>query len=232
MGGRTRTRTHDAVKLTRLEHRPRVDRVRLYVDDEADPRLEIAIDLLLRSGLARGDSVTTARLAALELEDQTYRAREAALSLLSHRARARAELRRRLRRKDFTDDVIDEVLSWLDERNYLDDRAFAEAFVRDRLNLRPRGRLGLIQELRKKGVDDDVAEVAIDGVMESQDVDETALATQAAEAWARKNRSALEKAAASPEGRQKARRRLYGHLARRGFRGEAIGHALAVILHD
>jgi regulatory protein len=220
------------VKISRLEYRPRVDRVRLYVDEEEAPRLEIAIDLLLRSGLATGDPITLARLAALELEDQTYRAREAALSLLAHRARARAELRRRLRRKDFADDVIDETLAWLDERGYIDDRAFAESFVRDRLNLRPRGRLGLIQELRKKGVDDAVAEAAIDQVMDRQDIDETALATTAAEAWARKNGAALEKAAASREGRLKARRRLYGHLARRGFAGEAIGAALSAVLAE
>lgn len=220
------------MKITRIEHRPRVDRVRLYLDDEEDPRLEIAVDLLLRAGLATGDVLTTARLAALEMEDQTYRAREAALSLLAHRARARAELRRRLRRKDFPDDVIDDVLGWLDERGYVDDRAFAESFVRDRLNLRPRGRLGLIHELRKKGVDDAVAEAAIEGVMARQDVDETALATAAAEDWARKNRSALRSAAASREARLRTRRRLYGHLARRGFGGEAIGAAIDSVVPD
>jgi len=220
------------VKLSRLEYRERVDRVRLYVDDEEAPRLEIAIDLLLRSGLATGDTVTTARLAALELDDQGYRAREAALSLLAHRARARAELRRRLRRKDFADEVIDETLAWLDERGYVDDRAFAESFVRDRLNLRPKGRLGLIQELRRKGVDAAVAEAAIDGVMTGCDVDEIALATDTAEAWARRNRAALRKAGGSRDERHKVRRRLYGHLARRGFVGEAIGAALAAVLPD
>lgn len=220
------------MKLTKVEQRPNGERVRLYVDGEDAPRLEIATDLLLRSGLARGDTVTESRLAALQQEDEGYRAREAALSLLAHRARSRMELRRRLHRKEFSEAAIDEVMTWLEERDYVDDAAFAESFVRDRLRLRPRGRLGLAQELRRKGVGDDVAESAIEGVMEAADVDEVSLARQSAEAWARKNRSAVRAAAGSREDRATARRRLYGHLARRGFTGEAVRAAMAAVLDD
>lgn len=222
----------NSMQLTRLEPRANGHRFRLYVDDEETSRVEIAADLLLRSGLARGDDVTEPRLTALAEEDEEYRAREAALSLLSHRARARVELRRRLQRKDFSEPAIDRVMAWLEERNYVDDRAFAEAFVRDRLRLRPRGRLGLIQELRRKGVSGTVAETVIEEVMESENVDERDLARQSADAWARKNRSALRKATASKDGRVGARRRLYGHLARRGFTGEAVRDAISSILDD
>lgn len=220
------------MKLTRIEQRPTGDRVRLYIDHEDTARLEIAADLLLRAGLAAGDDVTDARLTALDEADATYRARDAAVSLLAHRARTRVELRQRLQRKDFSEGVIDDVLAWLEERDYVDDRAFAEAFVRDRLRLRPRGRLGLIRELRRKGVDDAVAEAAIERVMSQESVSETELAVEAAEAWARKNRSGLRKAVRSKEERIKARRRLYGHLARRGFVGDAVRSALAAVLDD
>lgn len=220
------------MKITRIEQRPTGDRVRLYVDDDDSARLEIAADLLLRAGLAAGDEVSDARLADLDEEDATYRARDAALSLLAHRARSREELRRRLERKDFTEPVIDNVLAWLEERDYVDDPAFAEAFIRDRLRLRPRGRLGLLQELRRKGVDNDVAEAAIERVMSQEEVTDSELALRAAESWARKNRSGLRKAARSKEGRLKARRRLYAHLARRGFVGDAVRAALSAILDD
>lgn len=220
------------MKITRIEQRPGGDRVRLYVDDDDTARLEIAADLLLRAGLAAGDVVSSARLAGLEEEDATYRARDAALSLLAHRARTREELRRRLRRKEFSEAVIDDVLAWLEERDYIDDRAFADAHVRDRLRLRPRGRLGLVQELRAKGVADAVAEAAIERVMKQEEVSERDLAVGAAEAWGRKNRSGLRKAARSKEERLKARRRLYAHLARRGFAGDAIRSALGAVLDD
>lgn len=220
------------MKLTRIEQRASGDRVRLYVDGDESARLDIAADLLLRSGLAAGDEVSDARLSALEEEDEIYRARQAALSLLAHRARARRELRRRLQRKDFSEPVIDRVLAWLEERDYVDDEAFAEAFVRDRLRLRPRGRIALSRELRRKGVGDAVAEAAIERVMEVEQVDEAALARESAEAWARRNRPALRKAAGSDDARRAARRRLYGHLARRGFGGDAVRMAIAAVLDD
>lgn len=220
------------MKITSLRRLPRAERVRIYVDDEDRPRAEIALDLTLRAGLAKGDELTDARLAALTAEDEVYRGREAALSLLSHRARTRVELSRRLRRKEFGPEIVERVLEWLGERGYLDDRAFAEAFVRDRLRLRPRGRMALLRELRGKGVDDATATAAVDAVMEARDVDEAALAQDAARAWARRNRSALRRAASSPDERQRVRRRLYGHLARRGFVGDAVRSAVAAVLDD
>lgn len=220
------------MKITRLERHPRRDRVRIWVDGDDRPRAELALDLVTGAGLAAGVELPAARLGDLEREDEVYRARDAALSLLAHRARSRVELRWRLRRKGLGDAAIETTLDWLDEREYTDDRAFAESFVRDRLRLRPRGRTALLQELRKKGVDGDTAGAALDSVMQAEGVDETALARSAAETWARKNRSTLRKADRSREDRLRARRRLYGHLARRGFAPDAVRSAVALVLDD
>ena len=215
-----------------MKQHPRRERVRIFVGGEDRPRAELAVDLVAREGLAPGDRLSPQRLEELEREDGLYRAREAALSLLSHRARSRVELRRRLLRKEHPPGMVEQVLAWLDERGYVDDRAFAESFVRDRLRLRPRGRIGLLQELRKKGVDDGTAEAAVAAVMAAEEVDEGALARDAADDWARKNRSTLRKARHSREDRQRARRRLYGHLARRGFAPDAVRAAIDEVLGD
>ena len=210
------------MEITRIQTVGR-DRARLYLDGEEEPRTELALDLVVCHGLAPGDTLTGERLRALVREDEAYRARSAALNLLAHRARSR---------KEFPEPVIEETLAWLEERGYVDDRAFAESFVRDRLRLRPRGRFALARELGRKGVDREVAEAAIAAVMEAEGVEEAALARDAADAWARKNRSALRKAGRSKEGRLKARRRLYGHLARRGFPPDAVRLAIASVLDD
>lgn len=219
-------------RITRLKRHRTRERVRIHVDGEADPRTELALDLVLRAGLAVGDVLDPGTLADLEREDQDYRARDAALGLLSHRARSRAELRRRLQQKELPGPAVERALAWLDERGYLDDDAFAEAFIRDRLRLRPRGRLGLLQELRRKGVDGATAEAAIDRVMADEEVDEIALAREAAGAWARRNAPAVRRAARSREDRLRARRRLYGHLARRGFAPDAVRAAIGAVLDD
>jgi regulatory protein len=220
------------MKITRIARHPNRDRARIHVDGEDRPRLELALDLLLRSGIAVGDRLDAARLAELERADEAYRARDAALRLLAQRARSVAELRRRLERKAIPTPVVDQTLAWLDDRGYLDDRAFAEAFVRDRLRLRPRGRAGLIQELLRKGVDEGTAEAATDGVMATEAVQESELALDTARAWARKNARVLREAGRGGEGRQRARRRVYGHLARRGFAPASIRAAIDAVLGD
>ena len=219
-------------RITALKRHPRKERVRVYVDGEAEPRAELALDLVVRAGLATGDVLEPATLEPLLREDEGFRARDAALSLLSHRARSRTELRRRLARKELSPAAIDRTVAWLEERGYLDDAAFAEAFVRDRLRLRPRGRRGLVSELRAKGVDEDTATTAVERVLEAEEVSEAGLAADAAEAWARKNRSAVLRARRSREDRERARRRLYGHLARRGFAPDAIRAGVDRILAD
>jgi regulatory protein len=220
------------MKITRIARDARRERVRIHVDGEARPRLEVALDLLLRSGLAVGDVLDTSTVTALEREDEGYRARETAIRLLAHRARSVAELRQRLERKDIATAVVDRTMEWLDERGYLDDRAFAEAFVRDRLRLRPRGRAGLIQELRRKGVAAAVAGAATDAVMAAEAVEEPDLAVEAARAWARKNAPLVAESARNMEARQRGRRRLYGHLARRGFAPSSIRAAMDAVLGD
>ena len=218
------------MEITGIRRHPRRDRVRIYVDDEDEPRVELALDLLVREGLAAGDVLSEGRIRDLEREDGVYRAREAALSLLAHRARSRAELRRRLLAKEHAAPVVEQVLRWLDERGYVDDRAFATAFVRDRLRLRPRGRMALLNELRRKGIDDGTGEAALDAAFVEEGVDDAALAQAAADAWARKNASTLRRARRSAEDHRRARRRLYGHLARRGFAPDAVRGAIERVL--
>jgi regulatory protein len=197
------------MKITGISAQKRsTERVNVQVDGVF--RLAVSQEVLLRSGLARGDAVTEEQLATLEREDQQWRAREAALDLLSYRIRSVAELKRRLVRKDFPPDVADACVAALVEAGLLDDTLFAESFIRDRINFRPRGRAGLARELRANGVDAETAEAAIGEVLEREDVSELDLAREVAARFAVR----------TGEDPLRARRRLYGRLARRGFSGD------------
>lgn len=210
------------MRITALEPQARnPDRVNVYVDGEF--RCGLALEIAYGGGLRVGDEVTEETLAALEREDLVWRAREAALNLLSYRARSAAELRRRLRRKDFPDDVVDRCVADLAAKGLVDDAAFAASWVRDRVRGRPRGARRLVQELRAKGVDQETAAAAVQETLAAEDVTELELARDAASAWARRafgGRGAP--ARMDAESRQTAKRRLYGYLARRGFAGKVI----------
>ena len=80
-----------------------------------------------------------------------------ALDLLSRRAHFRRELERKLQQRGFTADDVASVLERLEGERFLDDRAAAERFVESRRSSRGETGLRLVQELRKRGVDADLA---------------------------------------------------------------------------
>ena len=84
-----------------------------------------------------------------------------AIKLLSIRKRSVFEMRDRLKRKEFEDDVIDEVIKELFEYKYLNDEEFAEAYINDRINFNPRGSFLVKKELREKGIAENIVDQKI-----------------------------------------------------------------------
>lgn len=217
-----------APTIARLEPlRPRGLRVLVHLD-RGDP-LEVTLEAFELVGLRVGDTLEATRRRSLLEADADVRVREAALELLAVRARTRRDLRRRLCRKGFGAARVDACLDRLEKKGLLDDRAIAEAFVRGRLHHRPRGRSRLASELRAQGVEGEVARAAVERVFEDEAVSDERLATESAEAWLKRQgpdvAAALAQGRRTPE-RERARRRLFGYLARRGFAGDALRSAL------
>lgn len=194
----------------------------------------IATEAVLTLGLSRDTPVDAQLEAELVDADLWFRAKDSALGLIARRAHARRELRDKLSRKEFPGRVIRRVLDHLEEVGLVDDRAFAEAYVRDRVKLRPRGRSALRAELAKKGVRGE-ADPAIEAVFEDEGVDDRALAREAAEGWLARQRprvlAALDEGYRSDAG-QKALRRYMGWMGRRGFGGGLARDALEEVRAD
>ncbi|HHL39946.1 MAG TPA: regulatory protein RecX [Deltaproteobacteria bacterium] len=140
---------------------------------------------------------------------------EAALRLLSYRARSRRELEERLAAKGFGRDETEAALSRLEETGYIDDRALARAFVRSRMEGRGWGPLKIAAALAQRGVEAPVIESALGEVRSG----EAAAAAAALDKWARIRAVPLP---LSREDAVRARRFLRG----RGFTAEAVRTAL------
>jgi regulatory protein len=214
------------MKVLRIQLLPRKkNRVLVHLEalDGMEP-LEIALDVVERSGLHVGDSVTAIHLAQLQADDTKWQTRQAALHLLSYRPRAEQELRARLRAKGFAHASVEWCLRLLKEQGLIDDHAFASAFVRSRIRLRPRGRFRLTQELRQKGVSAEVAEQAIAEAFSNEETSERDLACVAARGWLDRQGATLIESLAGTDRteRERARRRLHAFLSRRGFGADVI----------
>lgn len=214
--------------VTPVDRRGR--RVRVRLDDGAE--LELALEVVERTGLGAGDPVDEPLRARLLDDDLRWRARDVALGFLAHRPRSRDEIRRRLHAAGFPPAVALDCLDRLIAEGLLDDRAFAEAFVRDRLRLRPRGPTRLGHELRGRGVDRDVADSAIERGLAEAGTNADSLAVEVALRWLSRRGAGEREGLASArfgERRDAALRRLVGFLQRRGFGGDAVRRAVAAV---
>src|SRR5260370_21520319 len=91
---------------------------------------------------------------------ETERCYAAALRFLQYRWNSAVELRRKVRRKQFSDEVITSTLDRLRAEKLLDDERFAAAMVRTRSRKRI-GRLRIRSELGAAGVDEETIARAI-----------------------------------------------------------------------
>jgi len=198
--------------VTRLEEAGR-DGGRLRVHLDGEPVCTLTREAAGRLGLAQGVELGPEAAAALRDEAAREEALGRAFRYLGHRARSRAELERYLGRRGYEDAVVAATLGRCEALGYVDDRAFATSWVRDRIRLKPRGIARLRSELRKKGVSAADAEAGIGRAFEEEGVTERDLLERAAgKKWrARRTDDPL-----------KARRRLSGYLRRRGFPGHDI----------
>ncbi len=138
-------------------------------------------------------------------EDPEQVARQILLRRLTDQPRSRAELASTLARKGVPDDVSGRVLDRFEEVGLVDDDAFAVAWVQTRHRGRGLGRRALAHELRRKGIDDEVARAALNDL---GDHDER---SAAAELVGRRLPGMSRLTSIT------AQRRLLGMLARKGY---------------
>lgn len=144
--------------------------------------------------------------------------REAALKLIERARRTRSDLARRLKEKGHAFVVVTEVLDRLTEVGLVDDVEYARAWLAGRWGRRPSGWRRLQQELRGKGIADADITRAKELLSERGGApDEVASAAKLVE-QARRRFAKLEP--------REQRQKLYALLARRGYDGDTIRHAL------
>ena len=141
-------------------------------------------------------------------ESQEEQARNLCLRLLTARARTRSELAAQLTKRGYPDDVGERVLDRLADVGLVDDRDFAEQWVRSRRINAGKGKRALASELRTKGIDDELIADAL------ADIDAGAERTRAEQLVADKLRR---ERLSDDTDDTKVARRLVAMLARRGY---------------
>lgn len=143
--------------------------------------------------------------AELSRDEAWKKAKQICFDLLAARPRTKEELRQALCRKGFDEELRETLLGKLDDAKLVDDGAFAEQWVRSRHTYQGLARTALVAELKRKGVDGEVAARA------AGEIDREAEEQRARELVRKRLRSM------TGLDEQAATRRLLGTLARKGY---------------
>lgn len=187
-------------KITAIKaQRKNPQRVSIFLDGE----FAFGLSRIVAAWLKVGQTLSEEKIASLLEADAREKAYQQALLYLSYRPRSLAEIRQNLRKHDYPENVIEETLERLRENRFADDESFARAWIENRNAFRPRSARALRQELRQKGIAEDIIQSALESL-----ADDEKAAYEAGIQKARKL-SSLEW--------QSFRKKLGDFLARRGF---------------
>jgi regulatory protein len=208
-------------KVERQKKHP--SRVSIHIDNQY--AIGIHKEVLLQSGLRVGDQISERTIDELKKQEELHKARDAAVRLLSHRARSEKELRDRLKQKGFSLEGIKMVLDSFARSGLIDDLEFARAFAHDKLLRKPIGKLMLAHQLRQKGIGKEVIGHVLSEVFEKVKEDEYAV--ELARNRFQRFKSAFEKLEPI-----KQKKKLSDYLAHRGFEWEAVAKAVNEVLGE
>ena len=182
------------------------NRFSVFVDDEFAFSIE-GVDLLYYK-LEANKEITKEKYQKITENIVFAKCRDKASSLLAYSPKTKKELKERLIKEDYPEETVQRVIELLEKYGYIDDAAYARAYIQDKFNLKGYGRKKILCELRMKGISADTAENLID----EYDLDEV---EKAMELLRKKYRDI-----SSPD--QKTKQKMYGYLLRRGYGYDVI----------
>lgn len=138
------------------------------------------------------------------------KAKDYAFLLLKFRMRSEKELASRLKKKKFDDEIINQTISFLKDKDFINDNYFAKTWIESRIK-KPLGIRRLRQELKLKGVDKEIIDRQIEEVKKDYSEEDVVLAVV---------RKKIERLRGVDP--YKAKRRIYTYLLGRGFSPEIV----------
>ena len=147
------------MKITKLEvQKNDKNRVNLYVDDEFYSG--IPAELVYLEHLKTGLEIDEKDLKKIIFENEKSKAMSRVTKYIGSSLKTQKQIRDYLRKKEYSDDTIEFVMSKLVEYNYIDDKKYAQAYV---LTYGKKyGKLKLKSQLKVKGISEEIIECVLE----------------------------------------------------------------------
>lgn len=125
-------------------------------------KIKVSEDLLVRFRLLKGSELTEEQMADVKEQASYDYGLQEALNYISYQLRTEKETRTYLQKKEIPLEDRHKITARLKELDVLNDRTYAMSYVRTQIRLSDKGPSNLYQQLRKKGVQDDLIDEALE----------------------------------------------------------------------
>ncbi len=144
------------------------------------------------------------------------------LHFLSFRPRSEKEVRDFLARKKTSENLVETIIERLKKQKFIDDVAFAQWWIDQRISFRKKGRRLIEQELKQKGVTQDIIDSVFQDSKNTKESEEEQMKELA--------RKRMEKYRELPK--RDLYQKLWSFLASRGFDFDAIKKVIDEVLRE
>jgi len=133
------------------------NRLNVFLDNE----FAFGVSRYVGAWLATGKKLTEEDVDQLTILDAREKAFQKALHFINYKPRTQHEVSEKLVELGFSASIIDDVISELNEKNYLNDRTYAEEWVDVRSRIKPRSQKMIAYELRMKNINTSIISEAL-----------------------------------------------------------------------
>ncbi len=159
-------------EITKLEvQKNNKERANLYIDEKF--YAGVSVELCIKHHLKKGIEIDVDELDKLILEDEKESAFTKAIKYISSNLKTTSQIKDYLHKKGYCDNTISYVIDKMTDYKYLDDAAYARAFIHTFSS--KYGKTKLISALKSKGITDYVIEdVFAEGVQMQDSIESVA----------------------------------------------------------
>lgn len=205
------------MKITNISQQKQADRENIFIDDKF--AFGLSAELRYKYDLYVGKEIDDEFLNDILKAEEQNKVINHALNILSYSQNTRKDLYTKLMKKGYDEEFVLKAIEYCEERNYINDKLYAESFIKDKVNLSKYGSKKIRYDLIAKGVDKEIVDEVLD--LDPEDEFERALELAKKRVRSYKN-----------DDKNAIYRKLGGYLQRRGYGYDIVSKVLRVILND
>lgn len=151
------------ISISRIEIQKK-DQMRYSLFSEKGFIIGISETVLLNLNIQKGTELTAKLYEQILNEENQWKIRDYLVKLLSRRDHASFELIQKAAKKGFDSEIVQQIIDELEEKKYINNRAFAQKFVHDKFEFNKWGSNKIRAELIRKNI----PKVYIENAIEQQ----------------------------------------------------------------